>query len=76
MTTEVRIPKLGMSMTEGVLAEWLVPEGASVEEGSPIYVLETDKAGQEIDAPASGVLRIIAETGETYEVGALIARIE
>jgi pyruvate/2-oxoglutarate dehydrogenase complex dihydrolipoamide acyltransferase (E2) component len=76
MSTEVRIPKLGMSMMEGNLAEWLVSDGAIVKAGDAIYMLESDKASQEIEAPASGVIRISAVAGETYEVGALIARIE
>lgn len=76
MSTEVRIPKLSMSMTEGILAEWLVSDGASVSQGDVIYTLESDKSSQEIEAPASGVIRITGEIGETYEVGALIAQIE
>lgn len=76
MSAEVRIPKLGMSMTEGVLVEWLVDDGAIVEEGAPIYTLETDKANQEVESPASGKLRIIAKVGETYPVGELVAHID
>lgn len=76
MSVEVRVPKLGMSMTEGVLVEWLVSDGAVVEEGTPIYSLEIEKACQEVPAPAGGVLRIIGKAGETYAVGDLIARIE
>jgi biotin carboxyl carrier protein len=76
MSTEVRIPKLGMSMTEGILAEWLVSDRAAVNKGDVIYTLESDKSSQEIEAPASGVIRISGAVGETYEVGALIANIE
>ena len=76
MATELRIPKLGMGMTEGKLIEWLVAEGAAVSEGEVLYSLETDKALNDIEAPASGVLRIVAAPDETYEVGALIGRIE
>jgi pyruvate/2-oxoglutarate dehydrogenase complex dihydrolipoamide acyltransferase (E2) component len=76
MSIEVRIPKLGMSMTEGTLVEWLVADGASVKEGEPIYTLETDKANQEIESPAAGVIRVSAPIGEVYEVGVLIASIE
>lgn len=76
MSTEIRVPKLGMSMTEGVLAEWLVADGASVEIGTPIYSLETDKSVQEIESPAAGTLKIVGEVGETYEPGALIGSID
>ena len=56
MSTQLTIPKLQMSTTEGTLAEWLVDDGALVEEGQPIYSLETDKSVQDIVAPESGRL--------------------
>jgi pyruvate/2-oxoglutarate dehydrogenase complex dihydrolipoamide acyltransferase (E2) component len=64
-----------MAMTEGVLAEWLVADGAQVNEGEPIYTLETGKAVQEIQAPASGRLMHKAQAGETYPVGTDIGEI-
>lgn len=76
MSTEVRIPKLAMSMTEAILAEWLVSDGATVNKGDVIYTLESDKSSQEIEAPAAGVIRFSGTPGETYEVGALIAHID
>jgi pyruvate/2-oxoglutarate dehydrogenase complex dihydrolipoamide acyltransferase (E2) component len=75
MTTTLTIPRLEMSMTEGTLAEWLVDDGASVKEGDPIYVLETDKAAQEIEAPASGSLVRKAEPGNVYPIGTEIGEI-
>lgn len=76
MTTDILVPKLGFSMNEGVLNEWLAEDGAEVTEGQPLYLLEADKSTNEVESPASGVLRIIGAVGETYEVGTLIARIE
>jgi pyruvate/2-oxoglutarate dehydrogenase complex dihydrolipoamide acyltransferase (E2) component len=76
MTTEIRIPKLSMSMTEGEIAEWLVEDGASVEEGTIIYSIENDKSTQEIESSVAGTLRIIAPAGETYPVGHVVATIE
>ena len=76
MATEVLLPKLGFSMNEGVLAEWLVADGGQAVEGEPLYALESEKSTQEVESPASGQLRIIAEAGETYEVGTLLAVIE
>ncbi|MDB5576330.1 MAG: biotin/lipoyl attachment protein [Bradyrhizobium sp.] len=67
---------LGMGMSEGILSEWLAEDGAQVEEGTPIYALETDKSVQEVECPASGVLRISGKVGETYPVGELIGTIE
>lgn len=75
MATEVILPKLGFSMNEGTLSEWLVADGAEVKEGQPLFALESDKSTQEVEAPASGTLKIIKQTGETYEVGTVLAEI-
>ena len=75
MSTALTIPRLEMAMTEGVLAEWLVADGTQVKEGDPIYVIETGKAVQEIQAPASGRLLHKAQAGETYLVGTDIGEI-
>ncbi|MDB6162246.1 MAG: biotin/lipoyl attachment protein [Gammaproteobacteria bacterium] len=75
MSTPLTIPRLEMAMTEGVLAEWLVADGAQVNEGDLIYTLETGKAVQEIQAPVSGRLMQKAQAGETYPVGTDIGEI-
>ena len=51
-------------------------DGDSVSAGDPIYLLETDKAENEVEAPTDGVLRVKVEQGETYPVGTLVAVIE
>lgn len=76
MATDILLPKLGFSMTEAQIAEWLVPDGAQVAEGQPLYSLEADKSTNEVEAPASGTLRIIAQVGEIYEVGTVLGTIE
>ena len=76
MATDIILPKIGFSMTEGVLAEWLVEDGATVKEGDPLYGIESDKSTNEVEAPASGVVRITGVPGETYEVGTVIGTIE
>jgi pyruvate/2-oxoglutarate dehydrogenase complex dihydrolipoamide acyltransferase (E2) component len=76
MATEVLLPKLGFSMNEGTLNEWLVPDGGHAVEGEPLYALESEKSVNEVESPATGTLRIIKETGETYEVGTVLAVIE
>jgi pyruvate/2-oxoglutarate dehydrogenase complex dihydrolipoamide acyltransferase (E2) component len=76
MATEIRIPKIGISMTEATLSEWMVTDGAAVEAGAPLYAIEMDKSTNEVDAPASGTVKLIGEIGEVYEVGTLIATIE
>jgi len=75
MATEVILPKLGFSMNEGTLTEWLVADGQPVKEGEPLYALESEKSVQEVEAPASGVLKILKPTGDVYEVGTVIAEI-
>lgn len=76
MSTTLFIPRLAVSMTEGTIREWLVEDGTAVSAGQPIYLLETEKTEAEIEAPASGVLRIEADTGEVLEVGTPIGEIE
>jgi pyruvate/2-oxoglutarate dehydrogenase complex dihydrolipoamide acyltransferase (E2) component len=75
VATEVILPKLGFAMDEAQLNEWLVENGGAVTEGQPLFLLESDKSVQEIEAPASGVLRIISEPGETYPVGTILGEI-
>jgi pyruvate dehydrogenase E2 component (dihydrolipoamide acetyltransferase) len=69
------MPKIGMEMTEAVLARWLVTEGDRVEKGQPLYELETDKVTNEIEAPVAGRVRFIADVGVTYDVGEPVAEI-
>jgi len=76
MSTEIRIPGLGVGMTDGTLVEWLVPDGSAVKAGDLIYSLETEKTVQEVEAPSAGTLRIIGQAGEVYPVGELIATVE
>jgi len=73
--THILLPKLGFSMNEGYLAQWLVSDGDIVKEGQPLYSLESDKSINEIESPASGSLHILKQAGETYEVGTLLAQI-
>lgn len=75
MATQVLLPKLGFSMNEGLLSEWMVEDGAEVTEGQVIYALESDKSTNEVESPASGKIKILAEVGETYEVGHVLAEI-
>ena len=76
MSVDVLIPKLGFSMNEGEIAEWLVDDGAVVAAGQPLFVLESEKSSTEIESPGSGVLRILKPVRETFEVGTLVASIE
>lgn len=76
MAVEVLLPKIGFSMEEGELAEWMVEDGGHAVEGQPLYSLESDKSTQEVESPATGTLKILKPTGETYPVGTVLAIIE
>lgn len=76
MPTDVKVPPVGESITEGTLARWLKKDGATVHEGDPLFELETDKATGEIPSPGAGVLRIGVKEGETVTIGAVVGRIE
>jgi len=76
MTTEIRIPKIGMSATEMTLSEWMFEDGEQVQVGDVIYTIETDKTTTEVEAQVAGVLRVLASEGEAYPVGRLVATIE
>lgn len=76
MATEILFPKIGFSMNEGQIAEWLFGDGEDVVEGEALFLLEADKSTNEVEAPASGILRIIGVEGETIAVGTVIGTIE
>jgi pyruvate/2-oxoglutarate dehydrogenase complex dihydrolipoamide acyltransferase (E2) component len=76
MSTPISIPKLGVSMSEGTLVEWLVADGDTVQAGDILYRIETDKVENEIEAPVAGVVHITGEEGETYDVGTQIGSID
>jgi pyruvate/2-oxoglutarate dehydrogenase complex dihydrolipoamide acyltransferase (E2) component len=76
MTTQILLPKLGFSVSEGTLVEWLVGDGAEVQEGVPLYSLESEKSVQEIESPATGRLKILKEPGATYPVGTVLGEIQ
>jgi pyruvate/2-oxoglutarate dehydrogenase complex dihydrolipoamide acyltransferase (E2) component len=75
MSHDVILPKLSFSMNDGIIAEWLVEDGGQVEEGQPLLALESDKSTIEVEAPATGRLKIIGQRGETYDVGTVLAQI-
>lgn len=72
--SEVKVPELAESITEGTISEWLKSVGDQVEKGENIVELETDKVNVEVISEVSGVLsEIKAEEGDTVEVGSVIA---
>ncbi len=76
MPTAVLVPPLGQTVDTLILAQWLKKEGDAVRQGEPLYVVETDKASLEIEAPASGILRqVTAKAGDEVAVLSAIAMI-
>ena len=72
--TEVTLPELGESVTEGTVSRWLKQVGESVKTDEPLLEVSTDKVDTEIPSPASGtLLEIRVQEDETVEVGAVLA---
>src|ERR1043165_6814883 len=77
MATDVQVPALGESITEGTLAQWLKKPGEAVKVDEPIASLETDKVAVEVPSPVAGVLtEQLVQEGDTVAVGAPIARVD
>jgi 2-oxoglutarate dehydrogenase E2 component (dihydrolipoamide succinyltransferase) len=76
MSLEIKVPSVGESITEVVLAKWLKKDGDHVEMDEVIAELESDKATFELPAEAAGILKLIAKEGDTLEVGAVVCNIE
>ena len=68
----IRIPRVSVAVSEAELTGLLVDGGDYVEEGTPIYIIATEKAEQEIEAGASGTVQWTGEVGTTYDIGAEI----
>jgi pyruvate/2-oxoglutarate dehydrogenase complex dihydrolipoamide acyltransferase (E2) component len=77
MATSVILPQWGMGIEEGTVTRWLKTVGDRVEQGEPLVEIETAKATQEVESPASGTLtKIMLGEGETAAVNTEIAVIE
>ncbi len=76
MSTDVKVPALGESITEATLGQWLKAPGDAVAADEPIASLETDKVAVEVNAPVAGTLaEQLVKEGDSVEVGAIIARV-
>ena len=72
---EIRIPAVGESILEALLAAWRIPDGATVQQGDVLCDLETDKVNVEVTAEIAGTVRIAVPAGQTLPVGAVIGTI-
>ncbi len=76
MSVEIKVPTVGESITEVTLSQWLKQDGDYVEMDENIAELESDKATFELPAEKAGILKIVAQEGDTLEIGAVVATIE
>ncbi len=75
MSADLLMPKLGLNMTEGMVASWAVTPGARVSHGDILFTVETDKITTEIEAVGDGeIVKIMVPEGQTVAVGTPVAR--
>lgn len=75
--TEILLPQLGETVSEGTITRWLKQPGEQVAQDEPLYEVSTDKVDTEVPAPVAGVVsEILVAEGETVEVGTLLAQLE
>ena len=75
MATAIRMPQLGMIMTEGTLAKWHKEPGAPVKQGDPLAEITTEKISYELEAPDSGIFHPVVNEGDVIPIEELIAHI-
>ena len=75
MPREIYLVKVGMTMTEGMVSEWFIADGAEVKKGEMLYALETEKVNLDVDAEADGTVKHLVEAGVTLEPGDVVGYI-
>ncbi|SDD70743.1 2-oxoglutarate dehydrogenase E2 component [Paenibacillus sp. UNCCL117] len=74
--SEIKVPEMGESITEGTISRWIVQEGQNVRQGDLLLELETDKVNMEISAEQDGVIdKILKQEGENVQIGEVIGMI-
>ena len=76
MLIEIKVPSVGESVTEALLAQWFKNDGDPVKKDEPLFVIETDKVTLEVVAEADGVLSIQVAEGETVAIGAVVGTLD
>jgi 2-oxoglutarate dehydrogenase E2 component (dihydrolipoamide succinyltransferase) len=76
MIFEVKVPSVGESVTEALLAQWFKSDGDAIKKDEPLFVIETDKVTLEVVSEAAGVLSIKVQEGETVAIGAVVGTID
>ena len=75
MATAIRMPQLGMIMTEGTLAKWHKRAGTTVQQGEPLAEITTEKISYELESPESGIFQPVVNEGDVVPIEELIAHI-
>jgi 2-oxoglutarate dehydrogenase E2 component (dihydrolipoamide succinyltransferase) len=76
MSIEIKVPAVGESITSGVLSAWHKQNGDFVQDGEPLYALETDKISTDVPAAGSGRLQIQVEAGQEILIGQVIGTLD
>ncbi len=76
MIIEIKIPSVGESVQEAILAQWYKKTGDFVKKDEPIFVIETDKVTLEVNSEVDGIIEILVEEGENVGIGAVVAKID
>ena len=76
MLIEIKVPSVGESVTEALLAQWFKNDGDTVKKDEPLFVIETDKVTLEVVAEADGVLSIQVAEGETVAIGTVVGTLD
>jgi pyruvate dehydrogenase E2 component (dihydrolipoamide acetyltransferase) len=72
VAVKIIMPKLGMTMQEGTLTEWIAEAGQPVSVGDPLFGLATDKIDVEVEAESDGILYHAVAPGTTLEPGSVV----
>jgi len=76
MIVEIKVPGVGESVTEAILAQWFKQDGDYVKKGEVLFVIETDKVTLEVESEAAGILKIAVSEGETVAIGAVVGTLD
>ena len=76
MIVEIKVPSVGESVTEALLAQWFKNDSDMVKKDEPLFVIETDKVTLEVVSEAAGILSIQVQEGETVAIGAVVGSID
>src|SRR6186713_3021750 len=76
MAYEIKVPPVGESVSEGTIAQWLKSDGDFVKKGENLVVLDTEKASQDLQAEATGKLKITVPAGKDVKIGEVIGSID